>query len=64
MKKIQLNFVGWMSQLFQVEVSKFEDIINSELYCMFCNCCLVVFNSGVDEDNYEVLFFLYDLFDI
>ena len=64
MKKIQLNPVGWMSQLSQVEVSKLEDTTNSELYRMFRNCCLAVLNSGVDEDNYEVLFSPYDSFDI
>lgn len=64
MKKIQLNPVGWMSQLSQLEVSKLEDTTNSNLYQLFRNCCLAVLNSGVDEDNYEMLFAPYESFDI
>ncbi|MCW8107525.1 nucleotide 5'-monophosphate nucleosidase PpnN [Alteromonas ponticola] len=64
MKKVQLNPVGWMSQLSQVEVAKLEDTANSALYDMFRNCCLAVLNSGVDEDNYEILFAPYDNFDV
>ncbi len=64
MKKVQLNPLGWMSQLSQIEVAKLEDTTNSALYDMFRNCCLAVLNSGVDEDNYEILFAPYDDFDI
>ena len=64
MKKIQLNPVGWMSQLSQLEVSKLEDTTNCNLYQLFRNCCLAVLNSGVDEDNYEMLFAPYESFDI
>lgn len=31
---------------------------------MFKNCCLVVLNSGVDEDNFEVFFVFYKDFNI
>ena len=64
MKKVQLNPVGWMSQLSQIEVAQLQDSANSELYNMFRNCCLAVLNSGVDEDDYEVLFAPYKNFDI
>ncbi len=64
MKKVQLNPVGWMSQLSQVEVAKLQDTANSELFRMFRNCSLAVLNSGVDEDNYEALFAPYENFEI
>lgn len=64
MKKIQLNPRGWMSQLSQMEVTKLEDSTNSELYEMFRNCCLAVLNSGVDEDDYELLFSPYKDFEV
>lgn len=64
MKKLQLNPVGWMSQLSQVEVSQLQDTTHSDLYEMFRNCCLAVLNSGVDEDDYEMLFAPYEDFDI
>lgn len=64
MKKVQLNPVGWMSQLSQIEVAQLQDTTNSALYGMFRNCCLAVLNSGVDEDDYEVLFAPYENFDI
>lgn len=64
MNKVQLNPVGWMSQLSQVEVAKLQDTTNSELFNVFKRCCLAVLNSGVDEDNFELLFAPYDDFDI
>lgn len=64
MNKVQLNPVGWMSQLSQIEVSQLQDTANSQLFQMFKNCCLAVLNSGVDEDNFEVLFAPYHDFDI
>ena len=64
MKKVQLNPVGWMSQLSQIEVARLQDTTNSALYDMFRNCCLAVLNSGVDEDDYEVLFAPFNDFDI
>lgn len=64
MKKVQLNPVGWMSQLSQAEVSRLQDATDSELFTMFRNCCLAVLNSGVDEDNFEALFAPYENFEI
>ncbi|WP_137167834.1 nucleotide 5'-monophosphate nucleosidase PpnN [Salinimonas lutimaris] len=64
MKKVQLNPLGWMSQLSQLEVSQLQDTTRSQLYDVFRNCCLAVLNSGVDEDNYEMLFAPYQDFDI
>ena len=64
MNKVQLNPVGWISQLSQVEVTRLQDTTNSELFNVFKRCCLAVLNSGVDEDNSELLFAPYDDFDI
>ena len=64
MKKVQLNPVGWMSQLSQIEVSQLQDTAHSQLFHLFKNCCLAVLNSGVDEDNFEALFAHYKDFNI
>ncbi|WP_269517998.1 nucleotide 5'-monophosphate nucleosidase PpnN [Alteromonas sp. BMJM2] len=64
MKKVQLNPMGWMSQLSQAEVARLQDASDSELFTMFRNCSLAVLNSGVDEDNFEALFAPYESFDI
>lgn len=56
MKKIQLNPVGWMSQLSQSEVALLQDTAHGSLYGLFRKCCLAVLNSGVDEDDAEALF--------
>ncbi len=63
-KKVQLNPMGWMSQLSQAEVARLQDASDSELFTMFRNCSLAVLNSGVDEDNFEALFAPYESFDI
>jgi len=64
MASVQLNPVGWMSQLSQLEVSLLQDSADSELYSVFRNCCLAVLNSGVQEDNYDNLFGPYADFDV
>ncbi|RDV24382.1 LOG family protein [Alteromonas aestuariivivens] len=64
MNRVQLNPVGWMSQLSQLEVTRLEDTTNSELYNTFRICCLAVLNSGVDEDDCEILFAPYKDFDV
>jgi predicted Rossmann-fold nucleotide-binding protein len=64
MRRVQLNPVGWMSQLSQVEVARLQDAANGQLFQIFKNCCLAVLNSGVDEDNFEVLFAPYENFDV
>jgi len=61
---LQLNPVGWMSQLSQGEVANLQDSTGSELFRLFRKCALAVLNSGVDEDNFEVLFEPYKDFDI
>ncbi|GBL04149.1 nucleotide 5'-monophosphate nucleosidase PpnN [Glaciecola sp. KUL10] len=61
---VQLNPVGWMSQLSQLEVSLLQQSTSSELYQVFRNCCLAVLNSGVEEDNYEDLFAPYKDFEV
>ena len=64
MTTVQLNPVGWMSQLSQLEVSLLQQSTESELYDTFRNCCLAVLNSGVEEDNYHNLFAPYGDFDV
>lgn len=64
MTRVQLNPVGWISQLSQGEVTLLTDTANSELYQIFRNCCLAVLNSGVDEDDAEALFAPYDSFEV
>jgi predicted Rossmann-fold nucleotide-binding protein len=61
---VQLNPVGWMSQLSQLEVSLLQQSTQSELYGIFRNCCLAVLNSGVEEDNYHNIFSPYTDFDV
>ena len=64
MTRVQLNPVGWISQLSQGEVTLLTDTANSDLYDVFRNCCLAVLNSGVDEDDTEALFAPYSSFEV
>jgi len=64
MTTVQLNPVGWMSQLSQLEVNLLQQSTKSDLYGIFRNCCLAVLNSGVDEDDYHKLFDPYQDFDV
>lgn len=64
MTRVQLNPVGWISQLSQGEVTLLTDTANSELYDIFRNCCLAVLNSGVDEDDAEALFAPFESFQV
>jgi len=64
MTTVQLDPVGWMSQLSQLEVSLLQQSTKSDLYGIFRNCCLAVLNSGVEEDNYHKIFDPYDDFDV
>ncbi|MBF7072254.1 LOG family protein [Glaciecola sp. MH2013] len=64
MTTVELNPVGWMSQLSQLEVSLLQQSTQSDLYEVFRNCCLAVLNSGVEEDNYHNLFSPYGDFDV
>jgi predicted Rossmann-fold nucleotide-binding protein len=61
---VQLNPVGWMSQLSQLEVSLLQQSTKSDLYGTFRKCCLAVLNSGVEEDDYHKLFSPYGDFDV
>lgn len=64
MTRVQLNPVGWTSQLSQGEVTLLTGTTNSELYEVFRNCCLAVLNSGVDEDDASKLFAPYQSFQV
>ena len=55
-KTIQLNPVGWMSQLSQLEMNLLEHSTSADLYQMFRNCCLAVLNAGIEQDDSEALF--------
>ncbi|WP_100642359.1 nucleotide 5'-monophosphate nucleosidase PpnN [Alteromonas facilis] len=64
MTRVQLNPVGWISQLSQGEVTLLTETANSDLYDIFRYCCLAVLNSGVDEDDSETLFAPYESFQV
>ena len=64
MNIVQLNPVGWMSQLSQLEVSLLQQSSQSHLYGVFRNCCLAVLNSGEEEDNYQTLLSPHSDFDV
>ena len=64
MQTVQLNPVGSMSQLSQLEVDKLKQSSNSNLYRLFRNCCLAVLNSGAEEDNFENIFAPYTNFEV
>ncbi|GAB3022010.1 nucleotide 5'-monophosphate nucleosidase PpnN [Bowmanella dokdonensis] len=63
-KTIQLNPIGAMSLLSQLEVDRLKKSTSSELYRLFRNCSLAVLNSGAHEDNYENIFSPYEDFEI
>jgi len=56
MHKIQLNPVGAMSQLSQLEVNLLSESTDSDLYKLFRNCCLAVLYSGAEIDNSDNIF--------
>lgn len=56
MKSIQLNPVGAMSQLSQLEVDMLNQSADSELYQLFRDCCLAVLYSGAEIDNSDDIF--------
>lgn len=60
----QLNPVGWMSQLSQLEMHLLEQSTTADLYRTFRNCCLAVLNSGVEQDDAEALFDEYKDFEV
>ena len=56
MHKIQLNPLGTMSQLSQLEVNLLSESTDSDLYQLFRNCCLAVLYSGAEIDNSDNIF--------
>ncbi|MDF2179642.1 nucleotide 5'-monophosphate nucleosidase PpnN [Aliiglaciecola sp. CAU 1673] len=63
-RSVQLNPVGSLSLLSQLEVDSLKRSTSSELYQIFRNCCLAVLNSGADDDDFEHLFAPYANFDV
>lgn len=61
---VQLNPVGWMSQLSQLEMNLLEQSTTDDMYQIFRNCCLAVLNAGVEQDDAEALFERYKDFDV
>lgn len=55
-KIVQLNPVGWMSQLSQLEMNLLEQSTTDDLHQIFRNCCLAVLNAGIEQDNSHALF--------
>jgi pyrimidine/purine-5'-nucleotide nucleosidase len=64
MHSIQLNPLGSMSQLSQIEVDSLSNSADGELYQVFRNCCLAVLYSGAEIDNCENIFEPHHDFDI
>ncbi len=52
---IQLNPVGWLSQLSQSEIELLAQHNDSDRYQLFRNCSLAVLNSGVEQDDMHAL---------
>lgn len=63
-KTIQLNPVGWMSQLSQLEMNLLEQSTTDDMYQIFRNCCLAVLNAGIEQDDAEMLFETYKDFEV
>lgn len=63
-RTIQLNPVGWMSQLSQSEIELLAQHNDSERYQLFRNCCLAVLNSGIEQDDMHALLSANENFDV
>ena len=63
-RTIQLNPVGWMSQLSQAEIELLAQHNDSERYQLFRICCLAVLNSGIDQDDMYALLNANQQFDV
>ncbi len=63
-KTYQLNPVGWMSQLSQLEMNLLEQSTTDDLHEVFRNCCLAVLNAGIEQDDSEALFDRYRDFSV
>lgn len=64
MNSIQLNALGPMSQLSQLEVDRLNFTNNRELHTLFRNCCLAVLNSGAEIDDFKQMFEPYKDFEV
>ncbi len=54
--QVQINPVGKMSLLSQLEVEQLEHSASSELYSIYRNCSLAVLNAGSHTDNADDIF--------
>lgn len=61
---IQLNPVGNMNLLSQIEVEQLRRSANTELYNLYRNCSLAVLNAGCHTDDAEEIYSAYQDFDI
>jgi predicted Rossmann-fold nucleotide-binding protein len=64
MKAVQLNPLGAMSQLSQLEVEALSHKSDSTLYQVFRNCILAVLHSGAEQDDHETMFAPYHDFSV
>lgn len=60
----QINPVGSMDLLSQLEVDRLKQTSTSDLYRLFRNCCLAVLNVGAQTDNSRDILDSYKSFDI
>jgi hypothetical protein len=60
----QINPVGNMNLLSQLEVKRLQKSASCELYQLFRNCSLAVLNSGATTDNAEDIYRQYEDFSI
>lgn len=60
----QINPVGNMNLLSQLEVDQLQQCVTSELYNLYRNCSLAVLNAGSHTDDAEVIYQQYQDFHI
>lgn len=60
----QLNPVGNMNLLSQIEVDKLQQSASSQLYLLYRNCSLAVLNAGSHTDDAEEIYQQYEDFQI
>lgn len=61
---IQLNPVGNMTLLSQIEVDQLRDSATSDLYQLYRNCSLAVLNAGSNTDDAEAIYSQFSDFQI
>ena len=61
---VQINPVGNMNLLSQLEVNRLQQSTDSELHTLFRNCVLAVLNAGCTTDNAEEIYQRYQNFSI